>query len=85
MTKPVFDFRILSVSERLQLIERIWDSIVEETEGAPDTFPLTEEQRVELERRLAEHERDPESAIPWGEAIGRIRGDLRRSREERRS
>ena len=83
MTKPAFDFGRLSVNERLQLIEKLWDSIVEETEGAPDAFPLTEEQRVELERRLAEHDRNPESAIPWEEAIGRIRGELRRSREER--
>ena len=83
MTKPALDFRRLSVSERLDLIEQIWDSIVEETEGAPDAFSLTKEQRVELERRLTEHERDPKSAIPWGEAVSRIRGELHRSREER--
>ncbi len=84
MTKPAFDFRHLSVDERLELIEQIWDSIVEETESAPDAFSLTEEQRVELERRLADHDRDPGSAIPWEEAVARIRGELRRTREEGR-
>lgn len=84
MTKPAFDFRQLSVDERLELIEQIWDSIVEETEGTSDAFSLTEEQRVELERRLAEHDRDPESAILWEEAVARIRGELGRTREEGR-
>jgi putative addiction module component (TIGR02574 family) len=73
MTKPAFDFRDLTVDERLQLVEKIWDSIVEETEGSPDAFSLTEEQRVELERRLAEHDRDPESSVPWEEAVTRTR------------
>ncbi|MGH7571522.1 MAG: addiction module protein [Gemmatimonadota bacterium] len=82
MTKPAFNFRQLSVDERLQLIEMIWDSIVEETGGAPDAFSLTDEQRVELERRLAEHDRDPESAIPWEDAVARIRGELHSTREK---
>ncbi|MGH7564311.1 MAG: addiction module protein [Gemmatimonadota bacterium] len=82
MTKFALDFRRLSVNERLRLIEKIWDSIVEEAEGASDALPLTEEQRVELDRRLAQHDRIPSSAIPWEEAVERIRGELRRGREE---
>ncbi|MGH7556377.1 MAG: addiction module protein [Gemmatimonadota bacterium] len=81
--RSVLDFRQLSVDERLRLIEEIWESIVEETEGASDAIPLAEEQIVELERRLAEHERNPASAIPWEKAIERIRGGLRQAREDK--
>jgi putative addiction module component (TIGR02574 family) len=55
------DYRQLSIPDRLALVEAIWDSIVEEG----PTFPLTPEQRAELDRRWAEHEADPSSAIPW--------------------
>ena len=65
MSQPAFDFRNLSIAERLQLVEDIWDSIAEETEHTPEAVPLTDEQRAELRRRREEHRRDPESAIPW--------------------
>jgi putative addiction module component (TIGR02574 family) len=34
---------------------------------------LSEEQIQELERRLAEHKRDPSSALPWEEVRARLR------------
>lgn len=64
MGEPAFDYRQLSISERLQLVEDIWDSIAEE---APEAVPLTVAQRAELDRREAEHQRDPGSAIPWAQ------------------
>jgi len=51
----------LSVEERIQLVEAIWDSIAENQEA----LPVTEAQRAELDRRLATHLRDPGSARPW--------------------
>ena len=52
----------LTPEERIQLAEDLWDSIV------PDEMPpLSEEQVAEMERRLAEHETDPSSALPWEE------------------
>jgi putative addiction module component (TIGR02574 family) len=77
MTQPAFDFRRLSVDERLRLIGDIWDSIAEEAEADPSVLPLTDAQRAELDRRLAEHERDPGSAVPWEEALDRIESRLR--------
>lgn len=50
----------LSPVERLDLVEELWDSI-EET----DLPPLSDDQIAEVERRFAEHERNPSSAIPW--------------------
>ena len=62
----------LSVEERLTLVQEIWDSIADQVENAP----LTEEQRQEIDRRLAAHRANPESAIPWerveAEALARL-------------
>jgi len=53
----------LSIEERIQLVEAIWDSIADN----PETLPLTDAQREELDRRLAEHRRNPQAARPWPE------------------
>ena len=51
----------LPPEERLELGYDLLESVPE----ADDGFELTDEQKAELERRMAEHERDPGSAIPW--------------------
>lgn len=79
MGKPAFDYRSLSVDERLQLVGDIWDSIAEEANVKPDVLPLTEEQKAELDRRLAEYEADPSSAVPMDKALGDIRARFRRT------
>jgi len=48
----------LSVEERIALVEEIWDSIAEAT-------PLTPAQRRELDRRLQDHEANPDDAVSW--------------------
>jgi putative addiction module component (TIGR02574 family) len=53
----------LSLAERIQLVEDLWDSIA----SAPEEVPVTEAQRAELERRLSEHRRDPQAGLPWAE------------------
>lgn len=62
--------RNLTPAERIQLIEILWDSFLED----PDSVPVTDEQRAELRRRLAAHEQDPDAARPWPE----IRSELER-------
>lgn len=59
----------LSVEERLQLVEDLWDSIAADTENLP---PLSQDQIAEIERRLAEHEKNPERARPWEEVRERL-------------
>ncbi len=63
MNKALWDELMkLSPAERIQLAQDLWDSI------APEEMPpLTPEQIEEMERRRAEHEKDPGSAIPWEE------------------
>ena len=65
---PLDELLKLSVPERIQLAEDLWDSIAAE----PEALPLSEAQRAEIERRLAEHDRAPESAIPWEEVRARL-------------
>ncbi len=60
----------LSPSERIELIELVWETFVED----PETLPETREQRAELRRRLSAHEQDPDSAQPWS----KVRTDLER-------
>ena len=61
MGKPIIDISRLSVAERIQLAEDLWDSLAE----TPEVLELTEEQRAELDRRLAAHRSDPDEAVPW--------------------
>ena len=62
----------LSVAERMQLVEVIWDSI----SAAPESLPLTQWQRDELDRRLAEYEADPSSGSSLEEVFARVRNSL---------
>ena len=48
------DLRTLSIDERMQLVEDIWDSIAADQA----ILPLTDEQRIELDRRLDAYETD---------------------------
>ena len=73
MVKPDRDaIRKLSVSERLALVEEIWNSISLE----PASVPVSEAQLAEAKRRLADHDADPSTAIPWDEAEGRLRSKV---------
>jgi putative addiction module component (TIGR02574 family) len=49
------------VEDRLRLMERIWDRLVEEGY----TPAVTDELRAELDRRCDELDRNPEAAVPW--------------------
>ena len=53
----------LSIEERLQVADAIWDSVMHEVE----TSPLPEWQRAELERRLADSVVNPDAVRPWSD------------------
>jgi putative addiction module component (TIGR02574 family) len=63
------DVLSLSVPERIQLVEDIWDSIAE----VPDAVDLTDEQKAELDRRLDAYRQNPDEGSPWGMVRERIR------------
>ena len=62
MSQPRPDFHSLSVAERIQLAEDIWDSIATEH---PDSVLLSPEQRQEIQARAIAHDQDPSSALTW--------------------
>lgn len=59
----------LPVPERIKLVEDIWDSIA----ATPDEVQLSAEQMTEIERRLDDHKKNPQKAIPWEEVKERLR------------
>ena len=63
------DILTLSVPERIQLVEDIWDSIAE----APDSLLLAGAEKLELDHRLASYCQNPEECSTWGEVRDRIR------------
>ena len=70
MSKPALDIHQMSTDERLQLLEDLWESL----RRSPADVPFTEVQRVELDRRLDELDRDGPVGIPWEEVLRRIKG-----------
>ncbi len=58
----------LPVSERLRLVQDIWDSIA----AAPETLPLTEEDKRLIDERLEACRKDPQAGSPWPEVRARI-------------
>ncbi len=64
----------LGIEERLTLVEQLWDSIAADSSAVP----LTEAQRTELDRRIAEHEATPDNVVPWEEVKASITERLKK-------
>jgi len=64
----------LGIEERLALVEELWDSIAADSADVP----LTDTQRAELDRRIADHERNPEDVVSWNEVKASITERLKR-------
>ncbi|MDZ7736644.1 MAG: addiction module protein [Gammaproteobacteria bacterium] len=62
----------LPISEKVRLVEDLWDSIASDQES----LPLTQEQKIELDRRLVAYEADGDLGRPAGEAVKDIRSRL---------
>ena len=51
----------LPIEQRIALAQELWESI----EADPHPPLLTAPQRDELERRLLDHEANPDDVVPW--------------------
>ncbi|MBX7256812.1 MAG: addiction module protein [Candidatus Hydrogenedentes bacterium] len=71
MSIPALDINRLTIDERLRLIEDLWESLV----SRPDSIPLTDCQRKELDRRLDKMNCDGSPGTPWEEVISNIARD----------
>jgi len=54
------DISTLTVEQRLELLDEIWESLYE----TPEAIPLTEAQREELDRRIEEFDNEGPPAAP---------------------
>ena len=61
------DIAKLSPKERLELLEKLWDSL------SPEAIAMTDARTKELDRRLDELDREGPVGIPWNEVLDRIR------------
>jgi putative addiction module component (TIGR02574 family) len=59
----------LPVSERIRLVQAIWDTIALE-EAFPD---LTEKQKQDLDRRVAELNANPDNVLTWEQIKAQVR------------
>ena len=71
MNKRSIQIDSLTRDERLDLLERIWDSLT------PEDVPVTDAQRQELDRRSDAVDRDlaagRELGVPWEEVARQLR------------
>lgn len=70
---PSIDFQSLPISERIRLVQEIWDSIA--AESATQDIPPW--QQAELDRRLKECDQDPGDVESWDEVRRGIESELR--------
>ncbi len=66
------DLHTLPIVERIQLVEDLWDSIASDQ----GVLPLTDAQRVELDRRLDAYDPDGDKGRKADEVIQDIRKRL---------
>ena len=63
MSTELSEILQMSVADRIQLAEDIWESIA----AFPDSLPLTEEQRHELDHRLKLYAENRQQGISWSD------------------
>lgn len=58
----------LSIPERIQLVEDIWDTIATEAEA----IELTEDEKRIIDERLEAYHRNPDLGSPWEDVYKRL-------------
>ncbi|WPL19135.1 putative addiction module component [Thiorhodovibrio winogradskyi] len=77
MTIPLLDqVRQLNVEDQLELVEALWNEISSRN-AAP---PPTDAQIAELDRRLAEHDANPDDIVPWQQVKAEALTSIKESR-----
>jgi putative addiction module component (TIGR02574 family) len=69
MDSELSRLRDLSFSEKLRLVEELWDDLAR----TPEALPIPDWQKKEMAQRKASHQSRPEAALSWEEAKERIR------------
>jgi len=67
------DVKTLTVAERIELAEAIWDTVAED--AGIDVLPVSEAHRQELDRRLEDLDENPSAGSSWKEVRSRLERD----------
>ena len=62
------DALVLSIPERIQLVEDIWDTIA----NKPEKIELTAEEKRIIDERLVAYHRNPDLGSPWDDVYKRL-------------
>ena len=69
ITATLNEIAALKVEDRILLVQAIWDSI-----AAEEAYPeLTDEQKQELDNRIAESDAESDNVMTWQEVRNSIR------------
>ena len=68
MSTYVAEILEMSVAERLRIVEDIWDSIAADSKD----LKISDELRLELDRRLEAYKNDPNAGVTWEELDNRL-------------
>ena len=69
MSTQLSEILQLTIAERIQLAEDIWDSVA----AFPEAVPLTDAQKEELDRRLQAYAEHPNEGVSWDELKDKLR------------
>ena len=67
------DVKTLTVAERIELAEAIWDTVAED--AGIDVLPVSKAHRQELDRRLEGLDESPSAGSSWKEVRSRLERD----------
>jgi putative addiction module component (TIGR02574 family) len=68
IAQTLTELTALPIQDRLRVVESLWNSI-----PADSPVEVSPDQRAELQRRIAVHERSPEQLLTWEEVLDRLR------------
>ncbi|MEH2162287.1 MAG: addiction module protein [Nostoc sp.] len=70
ITATLNEIATLSVEDRICIVQAIWDSI-----AAEQVYPdLSDAQKQELDRRIADSDSNPDNVLTWKEIKASIKG-----------
>lgn len=68
LNQTLTELTSLPVTDRLRVVESLWDSIESDT-----PVSLSPEQRDEINRRIVAHQANPDDLITWDQVLDRLR------------
>lgn len=75
MNAHLKDLLALSLDDRIELVDELWENIEAELEASP----ISESVKAEIDRRLAEYDADPSKSFTYAELRRRMKSSPTKS------